>query len=412
MGISLPFLVLVVAGGLCALLVPVSRAIARAVGVLDNPGGRKIHHEPTPRLGGIALVLSFVGVVVSGYLLIPELLAIPWLVAAFGNEIRLLAEAHRVEPQLVALLLGGVVVFGVGLLDDFLGSRFPVALKAGGQVAAALILIFGGGVTISFLPYEWMNVAVTLLWIVGMTNAFNLLDNMDGLSSGVALVASGILALNAWFLGEYFITLIFATFMGSLAGFLVFNFKPASVFLGDCGSLFIGYMMGSLTIFQSYVSASSSTLFPVLMPVLVLAVPIVDTATVMAIRMRERRPIYVGDSRHLSHRLVSMGYSQRAAVLFIYLVTASLGLGAFALVDATPAQSALILLQATGFVTLILILMFGTPIARSANVHEPLPRADHSAPAGADQPGPGNTDPRVYSGLGGSRRRAVVGVKS
>jgi UDP-GlcNAc:undecaprenyl-phosphate GlcNAc-1-phosphate transferase len=191
-----------------------------------------------------------------------------------------------------------------------------------------------------------------------MTLAFNVLDLLFGLSGGVALVASCVFLVNAWALGEFFISLLLLAFIGSLLGFLFYNSHPASVFLGDCGSLFIGYVMASLTLLEHYVSRASSSLFPVLMPVLVLAVPIMDTATVVLIRLREGRPIYVGDRRHLSHRLVALGFSTRTAVFFIYLLTLSLGLGALNLSDATPGQSAVILAQSVGLVALVLILIF------------------------------------------------------
>src|SRR5204863_701755 len=138
------------------------------------------------------------------------------------------------------------LAFAVGFADDVSRGRFPVWAKLGGQLLGAIVLI-AAGVTTSFLPFPWMNMVVTLLWMVGMTNAFNLLDNMDGLSAGVAFVAAGVLLLNAWSLGEVFICLILAAFMGSLLGFLFFNFHPASVFLGDCGSLFTGYVVSALT---------------------------------------------------------------------------------------------------------------------------------------------------------------------
>ena len=144
-----------------------------------------------------------------------------------------------------------------------------------------------------------------------MTNAFNLLDNMDGLCAGVALVASAVFLLNAWALGEFFISLLLLAFMGSLLGFLFYNCHPASVFLGDCGSLFIGYVMASLTLLERYVSNASSTLFPVLMPVLVLAVPIMDTATVISSACARAGRSTSGDRRHLSHRLVALGFSPR-----------------------------------------------------------------------------------------------------
>jgi UDP-GlcNAc:undecaprenyl-phosphate GlcNAc-1-phosphate transferase len=201
-------------------------------------------------------------------------------------------------------------------------------------------------------------VLVTVLWVVGMTNAFNLLDNMDGLSAGVALVAAAVFLLNAWSLGEFFISLLLLAFIGSLAGFLHYNRPPASVFLGDCGSLFIGFTLASLTLLQRYVSHASSTYFPVLMPVLVLALPILDTATVTVIRLREGRPIYVGDSRHLSHRLVSLGMRPPLAVVTIYLMSLGIGLGAVGLAHADLVHAMLILVQAVAIVAVVLVLLF------------------------------------------------------
>ncbi len=345
------------AAALSAALVPATRVLALRLGVLDHPGERKIHDRPMPRLGGVAVFLAFTALVLAGYVAIPHLRAASWAQASLGESLALLRDAYRVQAKLTALLVGAALAFLVGLLDDILGQRFPVWLKFAGQIAAAAILVWAG-VRTSFLPYTWLNVAVTLLWLVGITNAFNLLDNMDGLSAGVAFVASAAFLINAWSLGEFFISLLLAVFMGALLGFLFFNFHPASVFLGDCGSLFIGFVLGSLTLLERYVSHASSSLFPILMPVVVLAVPLLDTATVMVIRIRAGRPVYVGDKCHLSHRLVSLGFSQRAAVLFIYLATFCLGLGAASLTDANLAQSFLILVQSGGFVALILMLMF------------------------------------------------------
>jgi UDP-GlcNAc:undecaprenyl-phosphate GlcNAc-1-phosphate transferase len=316
-----------------------------------------VHVVPTPRLGGLAVFLGFFATVVFGYLALPQLSEWPWLGARFREALAMLQEAHRVGPKLAAVLSGAAIAFLVGLLDDVLGTRFPLPAKVLGQVLAAALLV-AAGVRTSFLPFEWLNVAVAMFWVLGVTNAFNLLDNMDGLSAGVACVACGILLLNAWALGEFFVCLILAAFMGSLLGFLLYNFHPATIFLGDCGSLFIGYLMASLTLLERYVSHASSTLFPILMPVVVLALPILDTATVVVIRVRERRPVYVGDSRHLSHRLVSLGFSTRTAVLFLYLATFGLGLGAATLAHATPFEALLVLLQTAAFVALLLILMF------------------------------------------------------
>jgi len=356
-GASLALSVFAASCVVSAACVPLAAFLARRLGVIDSPGPRKVHTAPMPRMGGLAVFLAFGGVVLAGHVLGPRLLAVPWIEGWFGSAAPLLREAYRVEAKLLALLTGATLAFVVGLVDDMVGSRFPVAVKLAGQCLAAMLLI-AADVKTSFLPDEWMNDVVTLVWLVGITNALNLLDNMDGLSAGVAFVASATLLINAWALGEFFISLILLAFMGALLGFLFFNFHPATIFLGDCGSLFIGYVLAALTLLERYVSNASSTLFPVLMPVVVLAVPITDTATVMWIRFREKRPLYVGDSRHLSHRLVSLGFSPVAAVLFLYLATFCLGLGAAALTHASLWQSVMILVQTFGFVALILILMF------------------------------------------------------
>jgi UDP-GlcNAc:undecaprenyl-phosphate GlcNAc-1-phosphate transferase len=342
---------------LAAALVPPVRRLALRLGVMDDPGPRKVHATPTARMGGMAVYLAFTTIVVAGYFAVPALAKLPAAASYFGPALAMLQESYRVQGKLLAVVAGATLVFLVGLADDVLGPRFHVRWKAVGQVFAALVIV-AADVRTSFMPYEWMNTVVTILWVVGVTNAFNLLDNMDGLSAGVAFVASGTLLINAWLLGEFFISLILVAFMGSLLGFLVYNWNPASVFLGDCGSLFIGYTMASLTLLERYVSHAASHYFAVLMPVLVLAVPLLDTATVIVIRVRERRPIYVGDSRHLSHRLVSLGLSPRAAVFVIYLITFALGLGAVALADASPVETFLVLLQAATFVLLVLILLF------------------------------------------------------
>jgi UDP-GlcNAc:undecaprenyl-phosphate GlcNAc-1-phosphate transferase len=338
-------------------LVPAAGAIARRFGVLDPPGPRKIHQRPMPRAGGIAVFTAFTTVVLAGYFGVPILSRVPWVRLHFGPALAMLQDAYRVQGKLLAVVLGGAVAFAVGFLDDVLGRRFGPGWKLGGQLLAALALL-SAGVRTDFMHFELLNAAVTLLWVVGITNAFNLLDNMDGLSAGVAFIAATILALNAFLLGEFFVSLVLMAFIGSLLGFLLFNWHPASIFLGDCGSLFIGFTLAALTLLERFVSHASSTYFPVLMPVLVLALPIVDTATVVFIRYREGRPIYVGDSRHLSHRLVSLGMSRRLAVITIYLVALGIGLGAVALPHAGPVESVILLVQALAIVAVVLVLLF------------------------------------------------------
>jgi UDP-GlcNAc:undecaprenyl-phosphate GlcNAc-1-phosphate transferase len=353
----IPIGVLLGAFLLSALLVPGAGWLARRFGVMDAPGERKVHRAPTPRVGGIAVWAAFTLVVLAGYFGVPVVSRLPWVEMHLAAPVAMLQEAYRVEGKLMALLAGAAIVFAVGLLDDVLGPRFKAGYKLAGQLLAASVLV-AGGIRTDFLYYDALNMAVTLVWVVGITNAFNLLDNMDGLSAGVAFVASLVLLLNAWILGEFLISLVLVAFMGSLLGFLVFNFHPASIFLGDCGSLFVGFTLASLTLLQRYVSHASSTLFPVLMPVLVLALPILDTATVTFIRIREGRPIYVGDSRHLSHRLVSLGMRPPLAVFTIYLIALGIGLGAVGLAHADLVHALLILVQALAVVAVVLILLF------------------------------------------------------
>lgn len=353
----IPIGVLLVAFALSAALVPAAGFLARRYGVLDDPGPRKVHRTPTPRIGGVAVFTAFMVVVLAGYFGVPVLSRLPWVETHLAAPVAMLQEAYRVEGKLMALLLGATIAFLVGLLDDVLGNRFKVGFKLAGQVLAASVLA-AGGIRTDFLYYDALNVALTLVWVVGVTNAFNLLDNMDGLSAGVAFVASLVLLVNAWILGEFFISLVLVALMGSLLGFLVYNWHPASIFLGDCGSLFVGFTLASLTLLQRYVSHASSTLFPVLMPVLVLALPLLDTATVVFIRVREGRPIYVGDSRHLSHRLVSLGMRPPLAVFTIYLIALGIGLGAVGLAHADLVHALLILVQALAVVAVVLILLF------------------------------------------------------
>jgi UDP-GlcNAc:undecaprenyl-phosphate GlcNAc-1-phosphate transferase len=340
--------------------VPFAKSLALRFRIIDHPNERKVHAVPMPRSGGVAVCFSFTTVVLLGFFSMPHLLAKAWFQQLFPGSSELLRDAHQVQWKLLALLGGGLLAFVIGFLDDFFGLRFPVAAKLAGQTLAALVLV-AADVRTQFLPLPWMNTLLTVLWLVGITNAFNLLDNTDGLSSGVAFVASSVFLINAVMLGEYFVCFILIAFMGSLLGFLVFNFPPAKIFLGDCGSLYIGLILGGLTLLERFVSHASSTLFPILMPVIVLAVPIIDTATVVIIRLREHRPIYVGDRRHLSHRLLALGFSPRAAALILYLATFCFGIGAVLLPHASVAQSLLVLVQGLGFLGLLLILMFFVP---------------------------------------------------
>jgi UDP-GlcNAc:undecaprenyl-phosphate GlcNAc-1-phosphate transferase len=324
-----------------ALLLPLVKRACVARGWLDHPGGpggRKRHPSPIPRLGGIAFFLSFAITVAGGFALAPTIAGMDGLRALVPEVGRALQDAHRVGAQLGGLLGGALLIFLTGLLDDLLGEKFPVGLKLLGQSAAASLAVFSG-IQVDFTGVPLLNIAVSFLWILGISNAFNLLDNMDGLAAGVAVSSAFIFFLNAVALEEIFLCLILAAFAGALAGFLRQNLHPARMFMGDSGALFIGYTLSSLTILEHYVSPASSSLFPVLMPPLVLAVPLIDTFSVMYIRIAEGRPVYRGDRCHLSHRLVAAGIPEPQAVRFLLLLTLALGMGALQLADASTGRS-------------------------------------------------------------------------
>jgi len=365
------------------LLLPVIIRLCHVRGWLDRPGGRKQHEKPIPRLGGVAFFLSFTVTVSTGFLLAPHLSAFAELRALFPGVAAALAESPRVQTQLFGLLAGGSLMFLVGLVDDLLGERFPVGVKFAAQCLAAAVPV-ACGVQVEFTGIAALNVALSFLWILGISNAFNLLDNMDGLSAGVAISSAFIFFLNALALGEIFLCLILAAFVGSLVGFLRSNLHPARVFMGDAGALFIGCTLSSLTILEHYVSPASSTLFPVVMPLLVLGVPLIDTLSVIVIRLREGRPVYRGDRCHLSHRLVDSGLPKPQAVKLLFLLTLALGMGALHLAHASDARILWTMFYTTAAATFVVTgISFGypwngeragseTPTRRSAKTAEAL----------------------------------------
>lgn len=341
-------------------LVLAARRVALAFGVLDYPGEHKRHREPKPLLGGVAIFLALL-LVIGGHLAALPLLRqqepvrqlFPAVLAKFET-------VGLILPTLGAILAGSVIVLLTGLADDLSGPHFPAWAKLLGQTVAATLVI-AAGVRISlFEVHPWLAALVTLVWIVGISNAFNLLDNMDGLATGVAIICSLLLWFITTALGEFYIGLFLSALIGTLAGFLVHNFPPARLFLGDAGSLLIGYLLGVLTVLASYVAPEEkirNEWFAPFMPVIVLGLPLYDMASVIWIRWREGRPIHRGDRSHLSHRLVELGMSEREAVGTIYLLTFCLGASALLLRDATPMLTLLALGQVGAIIALTTILM-------------------------------------------------------
>jgi UDP-GlcNAc:undecaprenyl-phosphate GlcNAc-1-phosphate transferase len=196
------------------------------------------------------------------------------------------------------------------------------------QIIAAIIAVSGNNLTDLFVDNDFFNAVITIVWIVFLTNSFNLLDNMDGLSCGIAAITSFIFFIIGINQGEYFLALFSITLSSVCVGFLLFNFSPASIFMGDGGSLVIGYLIAVIAVKGVYLKYSLLTRLPVIIPLLVLFVPIYDTLTVIFIRLKLRISIFKADKRHFSHRLVNLGITPKYAVLIIYMATLSTGITA------------------------------------------------------------------------------------
>ncbi|RMF26027.1 MAG: undecaprenyl/decaprenyl-phosphate alpha-N-acetylglucosaminyl 1-phosphate transferase [Chloroflexi bacterium] len=276
---------------------PLARYLAPHLGVIDQPSQRKMHTRPMPRLGGMAIYLT---------------------VMAAALVLRTRYNIH----QLVSILLGASWVSFLGVWDDRWGLR-PL-LKLAGQIAGALFLVLSGiQVNLPLIP-PWADVLITVLWLVGITNAFNLLDNMDGLSGGVAAIAAAFFVLLTAFSGQYLVGALSAAVLGACLGFLIYNFNPASIFMGDSGSLFLGFMLAAIGIKLRF--PDNVTFVTWMVPVLVLGLPIFDTTLVVVSRLRRGlNPLTTPGKDHVSHRLVMAGLTQREAVLTLYLVSGALG---------------------------------------------------------------------------------------
>ena len=340
-------------------LAPVMIRLAFRFDILDHPGYHKTHKNVHPLLGGGAIFTAFMTMVAFGVAL---------LIFAKLGKLSFFPEAQRhlmsqfnvfvhVLPQFIGFIVSAAMMFILGLVDDIRGVGFSYKWKFAVQTVAAAIVV-ASGIHVDFLPHPLLDMAVTMLWIIGITNSFNLLDNMDGLSSGVATIVSLILAALTIRQGQYFSALIFLILAGSTLGFLRYNFNPSKIFMGDAGSLFLGFMIATLTVSNSYVTPQSVSQLPVIVPILVLGVPLFDTFSVMMIRWQENRPLFVGDTCHFSHRLIKLGMSVRQTVIFIYLVTLCVGVSAILIPELNLLECMLVVMQEAlifGLITLLMV---------------------------------------------------------
>jgi UDP-GlcNAc:undecaprenyl-phosphate/decaprenyl-phosphate GlcNAc-1-phosphate transferase len=306
---------------------PLARRTAISLDIVDHPGGRKAHHAPTPYLGGVAMYLAFIAILVAGW-------------AMLGTS----SGMAKATGQLLAILGGASLMAVLGLLDDW--YDLPALVKLGGQILGAALLV-AAQVTIHFNHPEFgvLEAPVTVVWVIGITNALNLMDNMDGLAVGTAGIAACFFVLHAVLAlpAQNLVATLSAALAGACFGFLYYNWSPAKIFMGDAGSMFLGYVLAAVALKLSltpttpqlvelaqaagYSAGVTQNLHAValLAPVFVLGLPIFDTTLVTISRLRRGVPVSQGGRDHVSHRLVGAGLSHREAVMALYLASCGLG---------------------------------------------------------------------------------------
>lgn len=347
--------VLVVAMAVSAALVPVCRRLARRWRLIAAPHPDKQDIEPTPLMGGVAIFAAFAITVLGAYVVVLLARGGGGLAALVPEQIRRYTPGMlRQGARLAVILVGALCIVVLGLLDDkhHLGPFVKLAVQA--AVAVALVLF---GVRLSlFIQNDLLAGIITVLWILAVINAMNFLDNMDGLAAGVAAIAAFFFLLTAVQYEQYFVGAMLAAFTGAVVGFLFYNVHPASIFMGDAGSMFLGYMLAVLTVLGTYYRPANPTTFPVIVPLVVLAIPLYEMVTVTTIRLRKGLSPFKASKHHFSFRMRGLGLGVRGAVGFICLVTACTGVAALLLPQLDTLGAALDLLLVALVLTIIAML--------------------------------------------------------
>lgn len=308
-------------------IMPTVIMLARRTGAMDAPNARKVHKKPIPRIGGLGIYAGFMA-------------AIIFIALKFGLD----GEQFK---ETVGLLTSGSLIVALGLVDDY--KNLPAKLKLLGQICAAAVLVFVFGVRIDFVtdPFgdyiylEHLAIPATMFWLVGLTNTVNLIDGLDGLAAGVAAIASVTIMLIALEQNFILVAVLTAALAGAAVGFLKYNFHPAEIFMGDTGSMFLGFMLAGISVTGAVKSVATIAL---VVPVFALGLPILDTTFAIIRRLRGGVPIFKPDKGHLHHRLLNVGFTQRQAVLLMYVISAMFGLSAIALTAVSSQIAVLILL--------------------------------------------------------------------
>ncbi len=328
-------------------------------GAGDKPkDARRMHKKPTPRIGGLAMIFGFI---------------VPIITAVVFSNISADSQFWKtylpISRQLIGTLAGVTIIAIMGFIDDC--KDLDAKLKFVIQIIAALVVIFVGDIKINVFtnpnvlsnnPYwilpEWLSVAITVIWIVFITNAVNFIDGLDGLAAGVSAIMSVSLVFISIRVGEYPIAIMGTALMGSCFGFLPFNFNPAKIFMGDTGSTFLGFMLATLSIqgvFKSYAVISFAV------PLLILGLPLFDASFAMIRRILQGKSPMTADRGHLHHRLVDMGFSQKQTVFILYAISGVLGISAVLLAESGVMRALLLI------ICVLIILLIGSVVMKGNN---------------------------------------------
>jgi UDP-GlcNAc:undecaprenyl-phosphate GlcNAc-1-phosphate transferase len=302
---------------------PLWQKLCLRIGLMDDPGQRKIHDHPVPLAGGLAVMtgLAVPTIVASLFLLLQSRL-VKFAVLNPNSAFLLMHGLDRRHTELIGILLGALAMLVLGTLDD--RHELKPAMKFAGQFLIALAVAACGVRITLFVPNPIFHYAVTILWILTIINAFNFMDNMNGLCTGLGAIGSWYFAMIAAGDGQYLVTIVAFLAFGALLGFLPYNFPRARAFLGDAGSHLVGYLLAVLAILPHFYTIRHPRHWAVLIPLLVLGVPLLDMVQVVIVRWRLGKPFYHGDTNHLSHRLVQFGIARSTAVVVLWLASAVL----------------------------------------------------------------------------------------
>jgi len=347
-------LIVVSAGFISAFFTWLCRCFAVRLGFVDNPAeeSHKTHSKSIPAMGGLGMLCAWLVIILIGA-----------LVYNYGQPIlpkylfKSVAKFGDVVPKLLLIVGGATGVALLGLWDD----RFALSakIKLLGQImVAGVVAMFGVRIT-AFIDNGFITWVITVFWIVLLINAINFLDNMDGLAGGIVAISSLFFAITAAVQGQYFICILACSILGVSLGFLVFNYTPASIFMGDAGSHFLGFLLAITGVMSTYYTPENSqTPVPILIPVLILAVPLFDLLAVVCIRLRQGKAIYVGDNQHLSHRFTHLGLSRSQAVILVWLLSFTIAAGAVLLLWLPLLGAVIVLMQAVAILIVISIIQF------------------------------------------------------